>query len=178
MPRITGLYSVSKGNFSSRRKISCMSDIKKKVVGRGLSALLDSSSGEEEERELQVSSLFLPINAIIPGRHQPRHHFPEEELLALTTSIQAKGVLQPILVRVHPQEQEKYELIAGERRWRAAQKAGLDKIPALIREFSDVEALEVGLLENIQRQDLNPIEEAEGYRRLAEEFNHTQESLS
>lgn len=154
-----------------------MSEIRKQVLGRGLSALLTSSEGEETER-INASSLTLPIEILLAGRHQPRHSFPEEELLALSASIQEKGVLQPILVRVHPQEKGKYEIVAGERRWRAAKKAGLHHIPALIREFSDAEALEVGLLENIQRQDLNPIEEAEGYRRLAEEFHHTQESLA
>ena len=94
----------------------------------------------------------------------------------LAASIQERGVLQPVLVRSFSDKQ--YELIAGERRWRAAKIAGLHEIPVIVRDFSDGEALEIGLLENIQRQDLNPIEEAEGYRRLAEEFNHTQESLS
>ena len=98
--------------------------------------------------------------------------------MALSASIQEKGILQPILVRIHPEDKGKFEIVAGERRWRAAKKAGLTHIPALIKDFSDMEALEVGLLENIQRQDLNPIEEADGYRRLAEEFNHTQESLA
>jgi len=152
-----------------------MSEIRKQVLGRGLSALLDASRDEEKG---QTSSLTLATDTILPGRYQPRLHFPEDELVALSESIKEKGVLQPILVRVHPDEEGKYEIVAGERRWRAAKKAGLDQIPALIREFSDREALEVGLLENIQRQDLNPLEEADGYRRLAEEFNHTQESLS
>lgn len=154
-----------------------MTEIKKKVLGRGLSALLDSSY-EEEREEIQVSSLHLSVEEIVPGSHQPRHHFPEDELLALAASIKEKGILQPILVRVHAHEKGKYEIVAGERRWRAAKMAGFTEIPALVKDFSDVEALEVGLLENIQRQDLNPIEEAEGYRRLAEEFHHTQETLA
>jgi ParB family transcriptional regulator, chromosome partitioning protein len=154
-----------------------MIESRKQALGRGLSALFDPSDGGNTERDSSPLSL-LPMDSILPGRFQPRHHFSEEELLALSASIREKGVLQPILVRLHPEGKEKYEIVAGERRWRAAKTAGLDHIPALIKEFSDVEALEVGLLENIQRQDLNPIEEAEGYRRLAEEFNHTQESLS
>ncbi len=154
-----------------------MSEIRKQALGRGLSALFEASQ-EDNEKEDQSFPFALLMENILPGRYQPRHHFPEEELEALASSIQEKGVLQPILVRDHPVEKGKYEIVAGERRWRAAKKAGYKSIPALIKDFSDGEVLEVGLLENIQRQDLNPIEEAEGYRRLAEEFNHTQESLA
>lgn len=154
-----------------------MNEIKKQALGRGLSALFGTTDAEENTAAERPSST-LPMADVLPSRHQPRHSFPEEELTELSLSIQAKGVLQPILVRIHPQEKDKYEIVAGERRWRAAQKAGLDRIPALVKSFSDAEALEVGLLENIQRQDLNPIEEAEGYRRLAEDFHHTQDSLS
>jgi ParB family chromosome partitioning protein len=154
-----------------------MSEIKKQVLGRGLSALFSSSEGEEQTINTP-DSLLIPIELITKGIHQPRHNFPEEDLLTLSMSIREKGILQPILVRPHPQEKDKFEIIAGERRWRAAKMAGFDNIPALIKEYSDAESLEVGLLENIQRQDLNPIEEADAYRRLAEEFNHTQESLS
>ncbi|MBY0501156.1 MAG: ParB/RepB/Spo0J family partition protein [Alphaproteobacteria bacterium] len=154
-----------------------MSEIKKQVLGRGLSSLFSAS--ETEEGTLNGSdALHIPIELIMKGIHQPRHFFPEDDLVALSVSIKEKGVLQPILVRPHPQDKDKFEIIAGERRWRAAKMAGFEHIPALIKEFSDAESLEVGLLENIQRQDLNPIEEADGYRRLAEEFNHTQESLS
>lgn len=152
-----------------------MNEVRKNVLGRGLSSLLDAS--REEERE-QTGFLSLPIESILPGRHQPRHHFPEEDLISLSKSIQEKGILQPILVRIHPSEKEKYEIIAGERRWRAAKKIGLEHIQVLIKDYSDAETLEIGLLENIQRQDLNPIEEADAYRRLAQEFNHTQESLA
>lgn len=154
-----------------------MNEIRKQALGRGLSSLLTSSEEEAKEGS-QSPSLSIALDNILPGRHQPRHYFSEEELFALSSSIKEKGVLQPILVRPHAEHQGKFEIVAGERRWRAAQKAGLTHIPALIKEFSDVEALEAGLLENIQRQDLNPIEEAEGYRRLAEEFHHTQESLA
>lgn len=154
-----------------------MSEIRKSVLGRGLSSLLNPVEDENTEKNT-VSYNTVLIEAVVPGRHQPRHHFPEDELESLCSSIREKGVLQPILVRVHPEDGEKYEIVAGERRWRASQKAGLQEIPAIIKTFSDAEALEVGLLENIQRQDLNPIEEAEGYRRLAEEFEYTQESLA
>lgn len=154
-----------------------MNEIRKQVLGRGLSALLGSSSDETDDEKLE-SSTTLPIDKIVPGRHQPRTHFPPEELEALSISIKEKGVLQPILVRLQPEDSSLYEIVAGERRWRASKAAGLQNIPAIIKSFSDAESLEVGLLENIQRQDLNPIEEAEGYRRLAEEFNHTQESLA
>jgi ParB family chromosome partitioning protein len=154
-----------------------MTDIKKPVLGRGLSSLFNPSD-EENQSFNEGDPYMVSLESIDPGVQQPRQAFVEEELSALASSIKEKGVLQPILIRPHPQKSGKYEIVAGERRWRAAKKVGLDQIPALIKEFTDAEALEVGLLENIQRQDLNPIEEAEGYRRLAEEFSHTQESLS
>ncbi|MBS0271332.1 MAG: ParB/RepB/Spo0J family partition protein [Proteobacteria bacterium] len=150
-------------------------EVRKQVLGRGLSSLLEASQEVDTTPSLPI---VLPLDMIVPGVHQPRQFFPHEELEALSASIREKGVLQPILVRSHPEEKGKYEIIAGERRWRAAQQAGLQQIPILIKELSDIETLEVGLLENIQRQDLNPIEEADGYRRLAEEFGHTQESLA
>lgn len=154
-----------------------MSEFKRQVLGRGLSALLDPTSSNEATQE-DITPHSLPVDTIIPGKNQPRYSFSEEDLESLCLSIQEKGVLQPILVRRLLSQNGKYEIVAGERRWRAAQKAGLSEIPVILKDFTDREALEVGLLENIQRQDLNPIEEAEGYRRLAEEFNHTQESLS
>ncbi len=151
-----------------------MNDMKKNALGRGLSSLLNPT--ETEGQALPVISLSL--ESIQKGTLQPRKHFPEEDLQELAVSIRERGVLQPILVRASSLGDKKYELIAGERRWRASKIAGLEEIPAIVRSFSDAEALEIGLLENIQRQDLNPIEEAEGYHRLAEEFDHTQESLS
>ncbi|MDI9638180.1 ParB/RepB/Spo0J family partition protein [Geitlerinema splendidum] len=154
-----------------------MSELKRQVLGRGLSALLDPTSSNEDTRE-DITPNSLPVETLIPGKNQPRYSFPEEDLDSLSFSIQEKGILQPILVRRLLDQNEKYEIVAGERRWRAAKKAGLSEVPVIMKDFTDREALEVGLLENIQRQDLNPIEEAEGYRRLAEEFNHTQESLS
>ena len=154
-----------------------MREYNKQVLGRGLSALLDpSSSNESPQKDLTYQSLH--VDSVTPGKNQPRYSFPEEDLDSLSLSIKEKGVLQPILVRRLDRQDGKYEIVAGERRWRATKKAGLFEIPVIIKDFTDREALEVGILENIQRQDLNPIEEAEGFRRLAEEFNHTQESLS
>ena len=156
-----------------------MSELKRQVLGRGLSALLDPTSSDNESHSQEtIGALSLLVDNIVPGKNQPRYSFPEEDLESLSLSIQEKGVLQPILVRRLLNQDGKYEIVAGERRWRATKKAGLSEIPVIIKDFTDREALEVGLLENIQRQNLNPIEEAEGYRRLAEEFNHTQESLS
>jgi ParB family chromosome partitioning protein len=151
-----------------------MNEIRKQVLGRGLSSLFSSSEAEQSQQNPNV----LPLEDLIPGENQPRRSFVESELLALTSSIKEKGVLLPILVRAHPVVANKYEIVAGERRWRASKLAGLTEIPVLIKTFTDAEVLEVGLLENIQRQDLNPIEEAAGYHRLAEEFQYTQEALS
>jgi len=154
-----------------------MSEIKKQALGRGLSSLLGASH-EESKEMIPFSALEIPTMNLVAGSYQPRRSFPEAELQALAISIKEKGILQPILVRVHPQREGKYEIIAGERRWRAAKLINLETIPVLIRKFSGGEVLEAGLLENLQRQDLDPIDEASGYRRLAEEFGHTQESLS
>jgi ParB family chromosome partitioning protein len=120
----------------------------------------------------------LPIAILIPGAFQPRRKFDEMELQALAESIRAHGILQPLLVRVSPAHPGKFEIIAGERRWRAAGLAQLHEVPVVIRDFNDRAALEIGLIENIQRADLTPIEEAEGYQRLMHEFGHTQEALS
>src|ERR1700722_13728373 len=119
MPRFSSLYSISKRNFISRRGGACMTDIRKQVLGRGLSALLESSEEETQETN-KFSPLELQTLNIEPGSTQPRRSFPEEELQALAVSIQEKGVLQPILVRPHPHREGKYEIVAGERRWRAA----------------------------------------------------------
>lgn len=154
-----------------------MTEIKKQALGKGLAALIGSTN-EAREYGSNSNSDMLPLYQIIPGKHQPRTTFIKEELEALAQSIKEKGVLQPIIVRPSSADGHKYEIVAGERRWRAAKLSGLDQIPAIIKKFTEAEALEVGLLENIQRQDLNPIEEAEGYKKLAEEFSHTQESLS
>jgi len=154
-----------------------MNEMRKQVLGRGLSSLLGTP--QVEQKEVVLSNFqHLPTTNLEAGSNQPRHSFSEADLLTLSVSIKEKGILQPILVRTHPRKEGMYEIVAGERRWRAAKLIEMEFIPAIIREFSDAEALEVGLLENLQRQDLDPIDEASGYRRLAEEFGHTQESLS
>ena len=117
---------------------------------------------------------MIPVAGIEPHPDQPRRHFDEEALDELAASIQARGVIQPIIVRPHG---HRFQIVAGERRWRAAQKARLHEIPAIVREFSDAETLEVALIENIQRQDLNAIEEAQAYKRLVDDYGHTQEEL-
>jgi len=144
---------------------------KRKSLGRGLSALFPEGGVSEDDRGF----FYCPIESILPNPHQPRQSFNDSELTELANSIKEKGVIQPVLVT---QTKDGFQLIAGERRWRAAQKAGLDKIPAWIREASPGEALELALIENIQRKDLNPIEEASAYQELMQEFNLTQEALS
>lgn len=121
---------------------------------------------------------LVPIEFLYAGKYQPRQVFDEAELQSLAESIRTKGVLQPLLVRRHPSIADAFEIIAGERRWRASQLAGLHELPVIVRDLSDVESLEVALIENIQRQDLNPLDEAEGYQRLITEFNHTQDVLA
>jgi ParB family chromosome partitioning protein len=122
--------------------------------------------------------LHVPVELLYPGRLQPRRRISEASLEDLSRSIAEKGILQPILVRRHPNDPNSYEIIAGERRWRAAQMVPVHTVPVVVREFSDREALEIALIENLQRQDLSPLEEAEGYRRLLEEFAHSQDDLA
>lgn len=173
-------------------------DGKRRSLGRGLEALLggdDADQGAVPIRRTQTASdktgkveaaggqdrdgtLKLPIGDIRPGKYQPRRKFDEDELKALAASVAERGVLQPILVRRHPEEANAWELIAGERRWLAAQRARLREIPAVVHDLSDRETLEVGIVENVQRMDLTPLEEAEGYKRLIDEFKYTQDDLS
>lgn len=144
-------------------------------LGRGLSSLMGEVAREEPvSGNARGGVLLMPIAGIDSHPGQPRRHFDEAALDELAASITARGLLQPIVVR--PQG-GRYQIVAGERRWRAAQRAGLTKVPVIVREFDDAETLEVALLENIQRQDLNAIEEAEGYRRLIGEYGHSQEAL-
>lgn len=155
-------------------------------LGRGLSALM----GEDDDEIVEISTKnevkettsngvsLIQIDAIVPSPYQPRRVFSTEALADLVLSIKEKGVLQPLLVRKNPKKEGGYELIAGERRFRASKMAGLKEIPAIIKDFSDKDALEVALIENLQREDLNPLEEAEAYKRLLEEFKYTQEELS
>ncbi len=146
-------------------------------LGRGLSALL----GDEEEDQAQLDRLrqtrSLPVERLTPGPFQPRRRFDAEELAELAESIREQGVLQPVLVRRAP-DGDSYEIIAGERRWRAAQLAQLHEIPVLVREFDDRTAMEIALVENVQRRDLTALEEADGYHRLIEEYGHSQEEVA
>jgi ParB family chromosome partitioning protein len=147
-------------------------------LGRGLSALLGDDDQNNKESENIKPPRELPIEQLQPGKFQPRTHFDDEELSSLVESVRAKGVLQPILVRRDSLRADLYEIIAGERRWRAAQRAQLHTVPVIVRELTDQEALEIALIENIQRSDLSAIEEAEAYQRLIDEFTHTQNALS
>lgn len=159
-----------------------MNTKKRSNLGRGLSALLGGdepgAAAPGAVATAAAGQQGLPLQVMHPGRYQPRRHMDAEAIDALAQSIAEKGVLQPILVRPHPEKQNHYEIIAGERRWRAAQKAMLHEVPVIVRELNDAEALEIGLIENLQREDLTPIEEAEGFRRLMDEFGHTQEKLA
>jgi ParB family chromosome partitioning protein len=146
-------------------------------LGRGLSSLLGEGAGQKSGRD--GAPRPLPIDKIHANPHQPRRHFSHQALADLTASIAEKGILQPILVRPLASDRgENYEIVAGERRWRAAQRAGLHEMPALVRTLDDTEVLEIALVENVQRADLDAIEEAEGYRRLLEEFGRSQEEIA
>ena len=149
-----------------------------KRLGRGLSALLGDEAEDYASLDRLRLSKMVPVEFLQPGKSQPRKRFDTESNAALTDSIREKGVLQPLLVRRHPKQANVYETVAGERRWRAAQQASLREVPVVIKELSDSEALEIALIENIQREDLTPIEEAAGYQRLIDEFKHTQEALA
>jgi ParB family chromosome partitioning protein len=147
--------------------------IRPKGLGRGLDALLVSSDDDEGQRE---SLQMLPVDRLRPGKYQPRTRMDAASLAELALSIKEQGVMQPILVR--PVDGSRFEIVAGERRWRAAQQAGLREVPALVRTVPDQAALAVALIENIQREDLNPLEEAKGLERLIEEFGLTHEAAA
>lgn len=150
---------------------------KKKGLGRGLSALFGDSKPGSERKEVD-SVTKVSISDLSRNPYQPRMNFREEKLEELANSIKKNGIIQPIAVRPSKNEKGKFEIVAGERRWIAAQRAGLHEIPVVTLELSDVESLEVAIVENIQRDDLNPIEEARGYKRLNEEFKYDHESIS
>ena len=150
---------------------------KKKGLGRGLSALFGDEKPKDKLNQLNQTNT-VSISDLSRNPYQPRHHFSEEKLEELANSIKKNGIIQPIAVRPDKSKNGKYEIIAGERRWLAAQKAGLHKIPVTILDISDVESLEVAIVENVQRDDLNPIEEARGYKRLSDEFKYDHESIS
>lgn len=174
-------------------------ETKRRSLGRGLSALLgEETASVVEDQTLSAeenttaagrsggdvvpfssgNQKTIAISKLVPGKYQPRTTFEEEAIEGLASSIKEKGILQPILVRPHPERPGEYEIIAGERRWQASQRAQLHEVPVIIKEMDDRDAAEIALVENLQRQDLSPLEEAEGYNRLMAEFSHTQEALS
>ena len=143
----------------------------KKGLGRGLSSLIGDS-------DVKVTNNKISISSIIPNKYQPRKNFDKNSLEELTVSIRERGIIQPIIVRASEDSNDKYELIAGERRWQAAQNAGLHEVPAVILNVDNLKSLEFAIVENVQRKDLNPIEEAEGYQRLINEFNYDQDKVA
>ncbi len=143
----------------------------KKGLGRGLSSLIGETKVENKTNNLSLAE-------IVPNKYQPRKNFDEEMLKDLTNSIKQRGVIQPIIVRKSNSESSKYEIIAGERRWIAARNAGLHDIPVVVTEADDLKSLEFAIVENVQRHDLNPLEEAQGYKRLIDEFSYDQEKVS
>ena len=146
-------------------------------LGRGLSALMADVQPAEEAPPRRPDRT-LPIGRLVPNPDQPRRRFDEGALADLAASIREKGVIQPLVVRAAPRDPGMHEIVAGERRWRAAQLAGLPELPVIVREFEDAEVLEIAIVENVQRADLNPIEEAAGYRQLIDRFGHTQERMA
>lgn len=150
-------------------------------LGRGLSALMadvNLAAAPRSDARAQRPDLRVPVEKLQPNPDQPRRDFSPEALQELADSIRAKGIIQPLIVRENPRFPDSYEIVAGERRWRAAQLAQLHEVPVLIRDLDDTEVLEVAIVENIQRADLNAIEEALGYRQLMDRFGHTQEKMA
>ena len=143
----------------------------KKGLGRGLSSLIGETKVETQKNQLSISDL-------VPNRYQPRKIFDENNLKDLTNSIKERGMIQPIIVRKSIKDNSKFEIIAGERRWLAAQRAGLHNVPVVITEADDLKSLEFAIVENVQRHDLNPLEEAQGYKRLIDDFSYDQEKVS
>ena len=155
---------------------------KSRGLGRGLSSLMGDLKNEpltsNENSESQIVEKLVPVEKIYPNPNQPRKSFQEEKLIELANSIKTKGIVQPLIVRKKKGTKESFEIVAGERRWRAAQRAQIHELPVIIKEFTDIEVLEIAIIENVQRADLNPIEEALGYKNLMENFDHTQDGLS
>ncbi|MDC0853919.1 ParB/RepB/Spo0J family partition protein [Candidatus Pelagibacter sp.] len=143
----------------------------KKGLGRGLSSLIGDSQTNEDKSKISISS-------IVRNKYQPRKKFDKESLEELSNSIKERGIIQPIVVRRSDNQDDKYEIIAGERRWQAAQNAGLHEVPVIIIKADNLKSLEFAIVENVQRKDLNPIEEAEGYKRLIDEFNYDQDKVA
>ena len=155
-----------------------MNTTKKKGLGRGLSALFGDQKKQPKDKKLINSQNKILIGDLTRNRYQPRQHFDETKLEELAQSIKKNGIIQPIAVRTDKNNNERFEIVAGERRWLAAQKAGLHEVPITILDLDDNEALEVAIVENIQRDDLNIIEEAKGYKRLADEFGYDHEKIA
>lgn len=153
-------------------------NISRKGLGRGLSSLMGESATEELQSQSTSGDLKIAISKLRPSSIQPRRLFDKNSINELAESIKSKGLVQPILVRPSKSEVGEYEIIAGERRWRAAQIAQLHELPAVVKNLDDVEALEMAIIENVQRSDLSPIEEAAGYKKLMEQYSHTQEALA
>ena len=155
---------------------------KSRGLGRGLSSLMGDFNNEpvssNVNSENQAFEKLVPVEKIHPNPNQPRKSFQEEKLIELANSIKTKGVVQPLIVRKKKGTKESFEIVAGERRWRAAQRAQIHELPVIVKEFTDIEVLEIAIIENVQRADLNPIEEALGYKNLMDNFDHTQEGLS
>ncbi len=153
-----------------------MTQVQKRRLGRGLAALIGDDTSEEAVVQDIRSLRHVPIELLHANPLNPRKHFAEEDLESLASSLRTRGLLQPLVVR--PRKTGGYEIVAGERRWRASQRAGLHELPVLVRELDDKTTLEIALIENIQRADLNPLEEARAYRQLIEQYGHTQQALA
>ncbi len=153
-----------------------MTQVQKRRLGRGLAALIGDDTSEEAVVQDIRSLRHVPVELLHPNPNNPRKHFAEEELENLAKSLRDKGLLQPLVVR--PRADGSFEIVAGERRWRASQRAGIHDVPVLIRELDDKETLEIALIENIQRSDLNALEEARAYRQLLEQYGYTQQQLA
>ncbi|ARO15691.1 chromosome partitioning protein parB [Ketogulonicigenium robustum] len=152
--------------------------VRPRALGRGLSALMSDVNADSNEDRPRRPDLRVPIENVHPNPDQPRRHFDEQALEELTASIREKGIIQPLIVRLDPNHPGEYQIVAGERRWRAAQRARLHEVPVVQRSYSDTEVLEIAIIENIQRSDLNAIDEAAGYRQLMDRFGHTQEQMA
>ena len=153
-----------------------MNQVQKRRLGRGLAALIGDDTSEEAVVQDIRSLRHVPVELLHPNPNNPRKHFAEEDLESLAKSLRDKGLLQPLVVR--PRADGSFEIVAGERRWRASQRAGIHDVPVLIRELDDKETLEIALIENIQRSDLNALEEARAYRQLLEQYGYTQQQLA
>ena len=153
-------------------------EARQKGLGRGLSALLGEDDEDYATLDRVRTPREVPVEQLMPNPFQPRHRFNNDEIEALADSIREHGIIQPIIVRRHFGGSDRYEIIAGERRWRAAQRAQLHQVPIVIRDLDDTKLLEVALVENVQREDLSPLDEASAYQRLIEDFGHTQDALA